>query len=287
MKIIDSILIQILISVFLLSCKTSRTDTIVGDATIKKFKIEQSIKQMRDLAPVPFDGVNYPWGKGPGNVGIGNSLSFDNVPLWFSNSYPNFHHGERASFVLPWCVIGFGQGNTENEAKVEMRNWEMFFRQNGVWTKVVDINTPTGAFYGKVSDNLTSATEGDWDGTLPIKISKNTLFHGWAEFANVPQGEIEAVACSVEMRVVKDSGKQAIVTANIGADVYAANKTLEGVPMVAIMINAPVLIKTDWTFLSTVTFSDVGNQEPGGGITSVDFRNNPPNWKNVSGLAIE
>jgi hypothetical protein len=287
MKIISSILIQILISVVFLSCKTSRTDTITSDSTVKKFKIDQSIKQMRDLGAVPFAGVNYPWGKGPGNVGIGNSLSFDNVPPWFSSSYPGFHRGERASFVLPWCVIGFGKGNTKNEAKVEMRNWEMFFKQNGVWTKVVDINSPTGAFYDNVSGNLTSATEGDWDGTLPIKILKNTLFHGWADFANVPSGEIEAIACSVEMRVVKDSGQRAFVTANIGADPYPANKKLEGIPVVAIMLNAPVLIKTNWTFLSTVTFSDIANQEPGGGITTVDFRNNPPNWRNVAGLAIE
>ena len=89
------------------------------------------------------------------------------------------------------------------------------------------------------------------------------------------------------MRVVNDSGKQAIVTANLGVDPYPATKTLDGIPVVAVMLNAPVLIKTKWTFLSAVTFSDVANQEPGGGITTGDFRTNPPNWRNVAGLAIE
>lgn len=287
MRILISILSWILGLGILVSCNTSPTDNVTNDSTVNKFKIDQSIKQMRDLGPVPFDGVKFPWGKGPGNVGVGNSLSFDNVPAWFSTSYPNFHQGEQASFVLPWCVIGFGEGNTKNEAEVETRNWEMFYKQNGVWTKVVDINTPTGAFYDKVSGNLTSATQGDWDGTLPMKILKNTLFHGWAEFANVPSGKIEAIACSAEMRLVKDSGKQAIVVADLGADPYPADKTLNGIPIVAVMLNAPVLIKTNWTFLSAVTFSDVANQEPGGGITTDEFRNTPPHWRNIDGLAID
>lgn len=287
MGFFNSILIQIIVLIGLMSCNNSKTDNITGDSSVNKFKIDQSIKQMRDLVSVPFDGVKFPWGKGPGNVGVGNSLSFDNVPSWFSSSYPNFHRGERASYVLPWFVIGFGIGNTKNETKVEIRNWEMFFRQNGVWTKVVDINTPTGAFYDKVSGNLTSATQGDWDGTIPIKILKNTLFHGWAEFANVPSGKIEAIACSAEMRLVKDSGKQAIVVADLGADPYPADKTLNGIPILAVMLNAPVLIKTNWTFLSAVTFSDVANQEPGGGITTENFRNNPPLWRNIDGLSTE
>lgn len=246
------------------------------------FKINQSVEQMQDTDTFQFKGVSFAWGKGPGNVGIGASLSFDNVPEWFSDAHPGFRKGERASYVLPWCVIGFGKENTASEAFVEMRNWEMFFLQKGVWKKVNGSNYPSGAFYDKIGGNLTSGT--DWNKRSPVKILKDHLFHGWTTFASVPANEVEAIACSVEMRTLDSNAE---IVADIGADAYPANKKAERFAIPGIMINRPVHIGREWTFLSAVTFSNAGKQEPGGGITTGSFKNNPPKWTNLPGLKMD
>ncbi len=36
------------------------------------------------------------------------------------------------------------------------------------------------------------------------------------------------------------------------------------------------LVTKDWRSFNFMTFSDVGNQDPGGGISEAEMRNNPP-----------
>ena len=88
---------------------------------------------------------------------------------------------------------------------------------------------------------------------------------------------------TLEARLIVDNPALADDRANaeyglqVGADYYPIDSALPaGTYIPAVAISQTPEITTEWQSFSMATLTDVGIQEPGGGLTSTQFSANPP-----------
>ncbi|MFT4102330.1 MAG: hypothetical protein QM674_15080, partial [Burkholderiaceae bacterium] len=231
------------------------------------------------------------WYVGPGHVMMGNDPRLTNTPSWWKASNAGRASGEYLRALLPWVVIFDGVGHDAVNTRVQIRNFRAYYqsRASGKWVAVGNSPGAAGAVYGKTS--LFGATTLEdrrvgADGSSEIKppADVNYAWHGWWEKGRVPidPTDIAALFVTLQARLVVDDPKRpddragARYLVQIGADYYKDTATSWTFVVPSAMTARSKRVTSDWQAFSATTFSDVGRQEPGGGISEAAFRAAPP-----------
>jgi len=252
-------------------------DTIVDDMAL-----------LNDLRLV---GVNpkYGFAKGPGYNTMGNNPSGANLPSWYLSSYPEMAQTGYWKSIIPWFVLFEGEGNSSSNTRIQMRNMKLFIlsRSTNQWSVLVSEQDMGGEFCPHGSnylhctggDNKRNESDG---GGISIKPMAGNDFHGWyGGRTAINGGDIKAVFVTLQSRLVLDSSANgddrdsARYLFDVGADYYPEMGPSK-IYLPGVGVSRAKLITKDWRSFSFMTFSDVGNQDPGGGISEAEFRDNPP-----------
>jgi hypothetical protein len=256
-------------------------DTVVADMRLKN-----------DFILKGYESFKHGWYVGPGETHMGNNSSYSNSPTW-SIFYNNpAYRGKSAKAMLPWVVIFDGVNNAASNVAVEMRNMRTYLksRSTGRWTLIGGPSNVSGVYYGKPNTGLPASNEIVVNRTATssaIKLPPNSgqFWHGWwgAGRLAINPADIGAFFVTVQARlVVADQAKpddrhKAQIGLQVGADYYLDTVTTYRESYApAIGINRTKTINNNWQAYSYTTLSDVGSQQPGGGITEAALRAAPP-----------
>jgi hypothetical protein len=226
---------------------------------------------------------------------MGNNPDFQNTPEW-SIFYNNPSYiGKVAKAILPWVVIFDGVDHAASNVAVEMRNMRAYIktRSTGAWKVLGGPVKATGTYYGTPDSGGLPAQEEEVidayasETGSAVKVHGNTgyFWHGWwsAGRLTVDPYDIDALFVTVQARMVvadtsqADDRDQAQVGLQVGADYYLDSYTVYAESYApAVGIARTKNITNEWQAFSYTTFSDVGGQQPGGGITEASLRAAPP-----------
>jgi len=263
------------------TASVNSVDTVVADMRLRN-----------DFVLRGYESFKYGWYVGPGDVQMGNNPSFSNSPTW-SIFYNNpAYAGAVAKAMLPWVVVFDGANHAASNTAVEMRNMRAYIksRATGRWSALGGPTGVSGMYYGKPNTGLPALSDVELSSTetsTVVKIHSNPgyFWHGWWEGGRVAinPNDIAAVFVTVQARtVVADPNKpddrgSAQLGLQVGADYYLDTKmTFSEGYAPAVGIARTKNITGNWQAYSFTTFSDVGSQNPGGGITEAEFRAAPP-----------
>ncbi|MFT3801748.1 MAG: hypothetical protein QM766_11060 [Burkholderiaceae bacterium] len=255
-------------------------DTIVNDMKLKN-----------DMVLRGYENMSSGWYVGPGYVMMGNDPRLTNTPSWWKASNPGRASGEYLRAMLPWVVIFDGVGHNASNTRVQIRNFRAYYKSksSGQWVSLGSSAGVGGAVYGKSSlfgattaeDNRTNS-----DGSTEIKppSDANYAWHGWwgKGRVTIPPTDIAALFVTLQARLVVDDSKRTDDRANarylvqVGNDYYKDTATSWSFVVPSAMTARSKRVTNDWQAFSATTFSDVGIQEPGGGISEAAFRAAPP-----------
>jgi hypothetical protein len=230
------------------------------------------------------------WYVGPGYVVMGNIPNISNAPQDFQANNPNLA-GLQLKAILPLVVLFDGTANSATNTRAEMRNIQLIIKSKstkqwrviGVSAGLGGFNTPkTTLFNGSVpEDKRTNA-----DGSVQIKPPSDSrlTWHGWWNNGRtlIDSYDVEAVMITMQARLTVDNPSlpddrdHAQLGIQIGADYYIDQNTSWQSINPAAMLSRTKRITKDWQAFNAMTFSNVGIQEPGGGITEASFRAAPP-----------
>ena len=248
------------------------------------------VSDMRELNDGPLLKVNpsYGFSRGPGYVIQGNDPRGVNTPAWFQNNYPYLINGNYWNYIMPWMVVFEGVGNGSSNARVHFRNMKLYVKSKGTgaWSLSSQAQTMGGSYCAQDSNyfacaNADGARE-ESDGGISFDTKPGMNYHGYfGGFAQVNGPDIAAVFVTMHARLVRDSNSgpndlsAAKFLLHVGADYYreAAPASTVG-PGVG--NSRAKYLKENWQAFNMLTFSDVGIQEPGGGISEAQLRANPP-----------
>jgi hypothetical protein len=256
--------------------------------------VETVVSDMRlrnDLPLRGYEGRTVGWYVGPGIVQLGNDPRMTNAPRWFKQSHPTFVSDTYMRAFLPWVVIFDGAGHAAVNTRVELRNMRAFHksRATGAWRQIG--HSPGLSGYATPKSTLLSGTVAEDKRTRPggsveIKPPADPKYawHGWWDRGRVaidPQ-DLAAVFVTVQARLVPDDPAlpddraSARLLLQVGADYYYDEKWRWTVGAPGVGTSRSKLVKNDWQAFNLFTFSDVGEQDPGGGISEAEFRRAPP-----------
>ena len=255
-------------------------DTIVND-----------MKLRNDLVLRGYESKTAGWYVGPGYVQMGNQARTSNMPQWFKNAYPHLINDNPLRAFLPWIVLFDGVGHAATNTRVHFRNVKAFYKskRTGQWVSwgsspgVSGYATPKiGLFGGTVREDKRVNSDGSVEVKPPT--DPNLAWHGWWSRGRVPidAADIDAVFVTVQARLVVDNPSlpddrdAARLLFHVGADYYIDTNTNWTVPQPGVGVSRAKRVTNEWQAFSLATFSNVGIQEPGGGITEATFRAAPP-----------
>jgi hypothetical protein len=250
------------------------------------------MERRNDFVLKGYESFKTGWYVGPGNNGMGNNPSFSNSPTW-SIFYKNPNYaGKVAKAALPWVVIFDGVDHAATNVAVEIRNARSYIksRASGKWLLQGGPAYTTGNYYGKPSTGLPMIDEvclrrSATSSTIKVPEHRGYFWHGWWSTGRIAidPNDIAAMFVTVQARlVVADSSRpddraRAQVGLQVGADYYVDTKynyREDYAP--AVGISRTKRITNDWQAFNFTTFSDVGVQDPGGGISVAALRAQPP-----------
>jgi hypothetical protein len=260
--------------------KVNTLDTVVSDMRLRN-----------DLKLRGYENRTVGWYVGPGIIQLGNDPRMTNAPRWFKEAHPTYVTDRYLRAILPWVVIFDGVGHAAINTRVHMRNLRAYYksRSTGEWRQighspgVSGFDTPKSTLLqGNVPENKRVNADGSVEVRPPI--DPKLSWHGWWDRGRVriDPTDLEALFVTVQARLVVDDPKladdraQARLLLQVGADYYydpSWNWTI-GAPGVG--TSRSKLIRDEWQAFNLFTFSDVGEQDPGGGISEAAFRRNPP-----------
>lgn len=233
------------------------------------------------------------WYVGPGINAMGNNPDFDTSQATWSIFYNNPNYtGKVARAALPWVVIFDGVDHAASNVAVEMRNMLTYIksRSSGKWVLFGGPTSTTGTLYGKPNTGLPARTQEmisrtATSSTIKVPENRGYFWHGWwgAGRVAVDPYDIAAMFVTVQARLVvadasrPDDRARAQVGLQVGADYYMTTSSIYPESYApAVGIARTKKIANDWQAYSFTTFSDVGGQDPGGGISEAAFRAAPP-----------
>jgi hypothetical protein len=274
---------------------TTPTQPVTPPATgaINTADIVVSDMRLRnDFVLKGYENFTNGWYVGPGVNAMGNHPAFDEQPEWsiFYNN-PNYT-GKVARAALPWVVIFDGVNNAASNSAVEMRNMLAYVksRATGKWALLGGPANVGGTYYGKPNTGLPATDEvvlARTASSSTIKVPDNSgyFWHGWwgSGRLSINPDDIAAMFVTVQARLVvadpnrADDRARAQIGLQVGADYYLTTSSIYPESYApAIGINRTKTINSNWQAYNFTTFSDVGVQDKGGGISEADFRSNPP-----------
>ena len=228
------------------------------------------ISDMSEMNDMPLKDVNpvYGFARGPGYNLAGTDSG-------------------GANFVLPWFVQFEGVENGASHTRVQMRNLRLFVKSHstGEWSRLIDsdsfsgIQCDQGSNYFHCPQQAKVSEDGDSSSSLPLH---NLNLHGWwGGREPIESWDMAAMVISVEARLIKDSDdgvddrSKAKYLLQVGADYYPSDASHDRI-LEAVGVSRGKLVTNDWQAFTFTTLGDVGKQEPGGGISSSELRENPP-----------
>lgn len=245
---------------------------------------------MTKLNDLSLKGVNpvYGFAKGPGYVVMGNDPRGTNTPDWYKSTYPWMVNGNYWNFLLPWFVQFEGDGNAASNTRIQMRHMKVFSksRATGAWSQVNNsesvggILCPQGSNYFHCERTGVVRSEAS-GGVSALPIAGYNLHGWWGGRESINGPDIAAIVVTLQARLIQDNlqaaddRSRARYLVQAGADYYPTNGSAETV-LPAVGISRAKLLSNEWQSFSMTTLSDVGKQEPGGGITASELRANPP-----------
>lgn len=249
-------------------CASSSSDASASAKADPGF-VDTMISDMSQMNDLPLKGVNprYGFSRGPGYVIMG------------TNSNGRRH-------LLPWFVQFEGVGNQARNTRIQMRNLRVFTksRSTGKWDRLIDSDS-YGGMHCDLGGNYHNCPNvgqvSDDDGASSTRPIPNLNLHGWwGSRARIEVGNIAAIVVSAEARLIAgsngpDDRSKAEYLMHVGADYYPEDAPQrESLPPVG--ISRSKRLTNEWQTFSMSTINDVGLHEPGGGISSSEFRANPP-----------
>ncbi|MGB7300767.1 MAG: hypothetical protein WBD34_15715 [Burkholderiaceae bacterium] len=251
-------------------------DTIVDDMAL-----------MNDLPLIGADPA-YGFASGPGFTIMGNNPSGANLPDWFVADNPELADSGYWQAIIPWFVLFEGQGNSAQNVRVQLRNLKLYIlsRSTNQWRELIGAQDVGGEFCPQGNSNQPctrgNLKQAESTGGASITPVAGYEFLGWFGNRTAIDGEdIKAVFVTLQGRLIvndldaPDDRRQARYLIDVGADYYVDTEFNEAyVPGVG--VSRAKLISTDWQPFNFMTFSDVGIQDPGGGISEQEMRENPP-----------
>lgn len=244
---------------------------------------------MRDDNVLNLKDVNnaYGWKFRPYNY-MGISPRWSGAPSWWQTAFPSFYNSGEWQFILPWMVVFEAVGNTATNTRIQIRNCELYVKKTstGAWVRLSTGN-PSGYNYTQ-SGNLQGGVPNvdvrqEISGGPSFKPVPDYNFHGWFGGRIAHQSDIACWYVAMEARLIRDSNSLPDDTANalfglqVGADYYPIDSALpSGTYVPAVGISQTAQITSEWQSFTMATLSDVGVQEPGGGLTVAQFSANPP-----------
>jgi hypothetical protein len=222
---------------------------------------------------------------------MGNDPRTTNTPEWWRKAHPHLVNSALMKALLPWAVIFDGAGHAAVNTRVQIVQFRAYYksRSTGRWVSVgvspglSGYSTPkSDLFNGSIPEDKRKVS----DGSVEIKppSDSNFAWHGWWDLGRVDiqPADIAAVFVTLHARLVVDDAKKpddrdkARLLVWTGADYYIDRNTNWSVPNPAAAASRSKRVTREWQAFSATTLSDVGVQEPGGGITEAEFRRNPP-----------
>lgn len=256
--------------------------------------VETIVSDMRlrnDLPLRGYEGRKVGWYVGPGIVQLGNDPRMTNAPRWFKESHPTFVSDTYMRAFLPWVVIFDGAGHAAVNTRVELRNMRAYFksRATGDWREIG--HSPGLSGYSTPKSTLLAGTVPEDKRTRPggsVEIrppaDPKYAWHGWWDSGRVriEPRDLAAVFVTVQARLVPDDPARpddrasARLLVQVGADYYYDEKWRWTVGAPGVGTSRSKLVKNEWQAFNLFTFSDVGEQDPGGGISEAELRRAPP-----------
>jgi len=254
--------------------------------------IVSDMSEINDFILKGYESFKNGWYVGPGVNSMGSDPSFSNSPSW-SIFYNNPDYvGKVAEAALPWVVIFDGVDHAASNVAVEIRNMLTYIKSksSGTWVLLGGPSHTTGTYYGKPNTGLPALDEvvtASGTATTSIKVPEDRgyFWHGWwaAGRLSVNPSDIAAMYVTVQARLVvadparPDDRAQAQVGLQVGADYYLTTTSIYPEAYApAVGINRTKTVTNDWKAFNFTTISDVGVQDPGGGITQAELRAAPP-----------
>jgi hypothetical protein len=255
-------------------------DTVVDD-----------MRLMNDLPLRGYEDRTVGWYVGPGYNQMGNDPRTTNTAAWFKQTHPELIDRRWLRALLPWIVILDGRGHAAANVRVHLRDIRAFVRsrRRGEWLALG--HSPGASGHATPKRTLFGGSLGEdaralADGSVAIKPPADPRYawHGWWRSGRVgiEPTDIAAVFVTVQARLVVDDPHEpddrdaARLLLQVGADYYPDARTNWTVPAPAVATSRSKCIRRHWQAFNVMTFSDVGRQDPGGGITEAEFRAVPP-----------
>lgn len=218
-----------------------------------------------------FRSVNY----------MGNKPVRWNTPAWWNrNLVP---HDNWWNSIIPWLVLFEGEGNTSWDVRMNIAFHRLYMLISGTWYLIAQGNTlggnlqpKGGGYYGGGAGAATWRDEPD--GTASLGLQNPYNWHGYLGVNPLSnQANIQAVHVRTRVRLIGTAAaiNNAVWLVHAGADYYPQYGD-PGFIIPAVAISRPRLLTGSWQDISMTTLSDVGHQEPGGGITAAQLAANPP-----------
>jgi len=254
--------------------------------------IVKDMSERNDFVLKGYESFQHGWYVGPGINSMGNNPAFSNSPSW-SIFYDNpDYRGKVAGATLPWVVILDGVDHAATNVAVEIRNMRTYIkaRSNGNWTLLGGPTYATGEYYGKPKTGLPARKEvvvnrSGTSSSIKVPEDRGYFWHGWWAAGRLPidPTDIAAMFVTVQARMVvadpsrTDDRARAQLGLQVGADYYLGTKTIYPEAYApAVGISRTKTLTNDWQAFNFTTISDVGSQDPGGGITESALRAAPP-----------
>lgn len=270
---------------------TVSSGAMPGTATINTLDtIVNDMRLRNDFVLRGYEHQSVGWYVGPGYNVMGNIPNTSNTMQDWKNNNPSLV-GVPMRAILPLVVLFDGVSNSANNTRVHMRNIRLYikskatkqWRSFGMSPGLSGFNTPKSTlFLGSVAeDKRTNA-----DGSVEIKQPNGgaLTWHGWWNLGRTPidPDDVEAVFVTMQARLTVDNPNlpddrgNAQFGIQIGADYYIDVNTAWPSVNPAVALSRTKRVTNDWQAFSVMTFSDVGIQEPGAGISEAAFRAAPP-----------
>lgn len=273
----------------------SRSMTVASATLNSADTVVRDMKLRNDFVLKGYESFEHGWYVGPGINVMGNDAAFSNNPTW-SIFYKNpSYAGKVAKAILPWVVILDGVDHGASNTAVEIRSMRSYVksRATGKWVLRGGPASTTGLYYGKPSTNLPARDEvvvrqSSVSSTISVPQNRGYFWHGWSTAGrfDIDPTDVAALIVTVQARlVVKDGSKEddtakAQLGLQVGADYYLTlTNTYPEAYAPAVGVNRTKTLTSDWQAFNFTTFSDVGTQDPGGGISEAAFRADPPTFE--------
>lgn len=223
---------------------------------------------------------------------MGNDPRGTNTPSYFQPTDKSLLSADYWRAIMPWFVIFEGVGNQAINSRIHLRNFKLYYKskRDGQWRMLGSDNQFWGTYCGQDSNYAgCGGPAGDKraepDGGMSIRPVQGYNFHGWwtRGHVSIQPDDIAAIFVTGQMRLVRDNASTADDRAkakyllDTGADYYPyANYDWGSQANPGVGISRAKYVTSEWRPFNMMTFSDVGPQWPGGGITRAEFYASPP-----------